>query len=290
MKIETECSRLTASTFDDFNEAAVRVLQMMAKFLDLNTLFIARNDGQTNQIIKVLNKDEELVSEGDTLPFAESYCKLSVDHGQGILIIPDVNNNEMTCEMNVTKHLGGGSFIAIPIYYQDGQNYGTICGLDTKNKEFTNEHIQLFETMSALLSYVLELDYTNQQLQNTGAPVVPITKGVAILPVIGDIDESRAESIIQTALFKSQDLSLDYLVIDLSGIMYINETVIASLLKITSIIKLIGVRPILTGFRPDLSMKAVQINADLQDIMIKANLEQALNEIGFVLKSEQPRS
>ncbi|WP_245796399.1 STAS domain-containing protein [Domibacillus antri] len=147
----------------------------------------------------------------------------------------------------------------------------------------------MFETMAALLTYVLELDYTHQQLHNNAAPVVPITKGIAILPVIGDIDERRAESIIQTALFKSQELALDYLVIDLSGIVSINETVVASLLKITSILKLIGVTPILTGFRPDLSMKAIQINADLKNILIQANLEQALNEIGFVLKNEQSR-
>lgn len=186
--------------------------------------------------------------------------------------------------MNVTEKLGGGTFIAIPINYEDGENYGTICGLDTKNRTFSDEQVKLFETMSSLLTYVLELDYTHQQLHTTSAPVVPITSGVAILPVVGNIDEWRAESIIETALFKSQELGLDHFVIDLSGIMYINETVIASLLKIVTILKLIGVTPILTGFRPDLAMKAVQMNAELDTILIVANLEQALNHIGFELK------
>lgn len=285
----TRSTRFNGVHFHDFEEAAVRVLQMMAQFIDINTLFIARNDGKTNRMIKVLNKEEKLVEEGDERPFHEAYCSLSVEHGEQVLIIPELEKHEATSAMQVTGDLGGGTFIAIPINYEDGENYGTICGLDTKKRTFTEEQVKMFETMSALLTYVLELDYTHQQLQNTAAPVVPITKGIAILPIVGDIDENRAEGIIETALFKSQELALNHLVIDLSGIMYINQTVIASLLKIVTILKLIGVTPILTGFRPDLAMKAVQMNAELNDILIEANLEKALNTIGFELKNEQAR-
>ncbi|MCP3762766.1 GAF domain-containing protein [Domibacillus sp. A3M-37] len=282
--MNTEYTRQNNSQFRDFEEAAVRVLQIMAAFVDINTLFIARNDGKTNRMVKVLNKENTLVSEGEELPFHESYCSLSVQNGERVLIIPDVTLDKQTSSMKVTENLGGGTFIAIPINYEDGENYGTICGLDTKNRTFSDEQVKLFETMSSLLTYVLELDYTHQQLYKTAAPVVPITSGVAILPVVGDIDERRAESIIETALFKSQELGLDHLVIDLSGVMYINETVVASLLKIAAILKLIGVTPILTGFRPDLAMKTVQMNAELNDILIVTTLEQALNQIGFELK------
>ncbi|SIP91260.1 rsbT co-antagonist protein RsbR [Domibacillus enclensis] len=282
--MSTTSIRQSNTQFRDFEEAAVRVLQLMAEFIDLNTLFVARNDGKTNRMVKVYNKEETLVTEGEELPFYESYCSLSVEHGDRILIIPDLNAHDGTKDMNVTSNLGGGTFIAIPINYEDGENYGTICGLDTKKQTFTDEQINLFETMSSLLTYVLELDYTHQQLYQSAAPVVPITSGLAILPIVGDIDGRRAESIIETALFKSQELALDYLIIDLSGIMYVNETVIASLLKIATILKLIGVAPILTGFRPDLAMKAVQMNAEIKDILIVTNLEQALNHIGFELK------
>lgn len=282
--MSTTSIRQSSTQFRDFEEAAVRVLQLMAKFIDLNTLFVARNDGKTNRMVKVYNKEETLVTEGEELPFYESYCNLSVEHGDRILIIPDLNDHDGTKGMNVTRNLGGGTFIAIPINYEDGENYGTICGLDTKKQTFTDEQINLFETMSSLLTHVLELDYTHQQLYQSAAPVVPITSGLAILPIVGDIDGRRAESIIETALFKSQELALDYLIIDLSGIMYVNETVIASLLKIATILKLIGVAPILTGFRPDLAMKAVQMNAEIKDILIVTNLEQALNHIGFELK------
>lgn len=277
----------TSFYFQDFEEAAVRVLKIMAEFIQVNTLFIARNDGKTNRMIKVLNKKEELVTEGDERPFPEAYCSLSVEHGEGVLLISDLKEHEATKTMNVTEDLGGGTFIAVPLYYKGGENYGTICGLDTEKQTFTEKQIKMFETMSALLSYVLELDYTNQQLFTVSAPVVSITKGIAILPVVGDIDEYRAESIIEKALFKSRELSLDYLIVDLSGIVYINKTVTASLLKIVTVLKLVGVDSILTGLRPDLAMKAVQMNEDLTGIVFENSLENALNKIGFELKNKQ---
>ncbi|MCM3789897.1 GAF domain-containing protein [Domibacillus indicus] len=270
--------------FQDFEEAAVRVLQIMAEFIHVNTLFIARNDGKTNRMVKVLNKSEKLVKEGDERPFPEAYCSLSVEHGEQVLVIPDLKQHKETKNMDVTEKLGGGTFIAIPINYKDGKNYGTICGLDTEKQTFTEKQMKMFETMSALLSYVLELDYTNKQLFTISAPVVKVAKGIAILPVVGDIDEQRAESIIEKALFKSRELELERLIVDLSGILHINHTVVASLLKISTVLKLVGVDCTVTGLRPDLAMKAVQMNADLKEMVFEKDLEKALQKIGFKLK------
>ncbi|PUB14621.1 STAS domain-containing protein [Paenisporosarcina sp. OV554] len=140
--------------------------------------------------------------------------------------------------------------------------------------------------MSSILTYVLELDKANQHIHTLTAPLVPITKGVAILPIIGDVSAKRAESIIQIALAKSQDYDLDYLIVDLSGVTQINATVSGALLKLVKILEVIGVKPILTGFQPHMAMNALQVHADLKDIIIESNLERALHVIGFVLVRE----
>ncbi|OCA85212.1 GAF domain-containing protein [Pseudobacillus wudalianchiensis] len=274
---------------ESFEEAAESILRMMSKFIHINTLFIAKNDKCTNEIVKVLNRENTLLEEGDSLPFEETFCKLSVDKGKQILIIPDINENDLTLSLNVTKNLGGGCFIGIPIYYKDGENYGTICGLDTKPFQFTESHLELFETMASLLTYVLELDSAHKQIENLSAPFVPITKGVAILPIIGIITEQRVENIIFLALKKSQQLSLEYLIIDLSGISQMNDLVSEALLKIGSLLKLIGVTPILTGIYPGIALKAVNSDVASQDIMIEANLERALNKIGFILEKSKEK-
>lgn len=113
---------------------------------------------------------------------------------------------------------------------------------------------------------------------------MPITKGVAILPIIGDISAQRAENIIQIALGKSQEYDLDYLIVDLSGVTQINATVSEALLKLVNILEIIGVKPILTGFQPQMAMNALQVHADLKDITIESTLERALQHIGFLLE------
>ncbi|MBM7691123.1 rsbT co-antagonist protein RsbR [Peribacillus deserti] len=270
-------------SFRNFDEAAENILQFMSKLIHINTLFVAKNDKLTNQISNVINRDIPLLERGVQWPFEETLCKLSVDKGSTILIIEDLNKSPLAKSLTVTQNLGGGSFIAIPIYYENGENYGTICGLDQRPFEFTNDHIELFENMASVLTYVLELDKANQQINELSVPIVLIAEGVAILPIIGDINEERAEIIIKNTLASSTELSLQYLIIDLSGIVQINDTVGHHLLNIVKMLKLIGVTPVLTGIRPDLAVKAAKINGELSHITIKNNPQEALAHIGFYL-------
>ena len=278
--------RINGEKYKNFEEAANSILHVMSTIVDMNTLFIAKNDTKTNRIIKAVNANEALLNEGDELPFKTTYCKLSVDHGSQILLIEDITKNPLSQPLDVTENLGSGSFIGIPIYYENGDNYGTICGLDTKPMEFTEKQVEIFETMASILTYVLELDRANQHIQTLSAPIVPITKGVAILPVIGEITSIRAKHIIQIALQKSQQHELDYLIVDLSAITQINQTVSGALLKLVDILEIIGVKPILTGFQPSMAINSIQVHADLKDIMIESTLERALQRIGFTLERE----
>ncbi|GEN52342.1 STAS domain-containing protein [Halobacillus faecis] len=276
-------SQQTIRRFKNFDEAAGSILKFIGETLNINTLFIAKNDKSTNEIVKVVNKKETLVEEGATSPFEDTYCKLSVDYGKNALIIPDITQNEQSKPLAVTKNLGNGSFIGVPIYYEDGRNYGTICGLDTKTFDLSERHIRLFETMSSLLSYVLELDEANKQIEDLSAPLVPITEGVAILPIIGNIDMDRVERIIEQTLAKSQGLYLDNILIDLSGITKMNDEVVTYLMRIINLMDLVGIEPILTGIRPEIAMQAIRSRIDVKKFKVENNLESALSKIGFEL-------
>ncbi|MEH7883649.1 hypothetical protein V7654_04910 [Bacillus sp. JJ1609] len=75
----------------NFDEAAETILKFISTVIPINTLFIAKNDRCINEIEKVLNREDILLNEGEQLPFQETYCKLSVDHGNKILLIPDLS-------------------------------------------------------------------------------------------------------------------------------------------------------------------------------------------------------
>ncbi|MBM7577979.1 STAS domain-containing protein [Jeotgalibacillus terrae] len=279
-------NKVNTVKFKNFDEAADSILNMMAGILDINTLFIAKNDQQVNEIVKVINKNEQLLQVGEQLPFKDTYCKVSVDHGNELLLIPDITKNENTKGLAVTQNLGSGSFVGIPIYFENGKNYGTICGLDTKPFDLTEDQMGLLETMSSLLSYVLELDGAQKQIDTLSVPIVPITAGVAILPVIGSINEVRVQRIIELTLTRSQELELDHLIIDLSGLLEVDDLVIGSLLKIVKLLNLIGVHAVLTGIRPETALQANQSQVDFTKFDVETNLERALMKLGFHLEKK----
>lgn len=272
--------------FGDFDEAAAYILQLLSKQIGINSLFIAKNDGQINNILKVHNTNKTLVEEGSSMPLIQSYCSLSINHGAAPLIIDDVSKNELTRTMEITKNYGQGTFVGVPVYYSDNTVYGTICGLDDQFHKLSEEDLYTFEMMSTLLTYVLELEKANQQIQTLTAPIVPITKGVAIVPVIGEITAPRAEVIIKHVLEKCSNEHMDYLIIDVSGVVQINTVVGEYLLKLVGILKIIGVTPVITGIQPFMALKVPHFAAALKDILIEANLEAALKKLGFVLIKE----
>ncbi|SFF83425.1 rsbT co-antagonist protein RsbR [Halobacillus alkaliphilus] len=278
---------LIPRNFQDFEEVAKSIIELMDQSTNLDTLFFTSDDGETCKVIQVASQKEPLVSKGETFPLDGTLCKRSLDHGKKAYIISDLTKEEKGQAILGKRPLEKGSFIAVPIFYKDGSNYGTICGLHSEPTYFSRESIELFETMASLLTYVLELERAKEQINQLSAPLVPITESVAILPVIGEISEERADMIIQMTLQKSQEWELDDLVIDLSGISVIDETVGASLLKIVNILKLIGVTPVITGMQPDLAVKAVDIRDELKEVDSQPNLGSALKKLGFSLKRNE---
>ncbi|MGM0845647.1 MAG: STAS domain-containing protein [Bacillota bacterium] len=199
-------------------------------------------------------------------------------------MIEDLLLFDETRDMEVTKNLGGGSLIGMPIYYSDGTNFGTLCGMDLRPYHFTEEHISLFKAMAKLLENVLNLEKANHKVQALSAPLVPISDTVAILPVIGEVDEDRTNRILEHSLSQSTKKGLEFMIFDLSGMTTIDECSAFNLLKIGQSLKLLGVEMIITGVRPELAMKAVQSGSELDQIHTESNLRDALRYIGYHLK------
>ncbi|MBT2640359.1 STAS domain-containing protein [Bacillus sp. ISL-39] len=253
--------------------------------IPINTIFIAKNDKQINRIEKVVNKEQDLLHSGDALPFDDTYCKLSIDHGDQVLVINDLNHNQLTKDMNVTHNLGGGSFIGIPINYSSGENYGTICGLDDQQFDFTAEHLEHFRTMASLLSYVLDLDRANKEIERLSAPLVVLSQGIAILPIIGNINENRANYIISSTLTQSTSQYITNILIDLSGIHNIDTLVTHFIFKLVSTLKLLGITPIIIGIKPDHAKVLAGTNQLTSDILVKSKIEDALTHLGFTIST-----
>ncbi|MFJ6411299.1 STAS domain-containing protein [Terribacillus saccharophilus] len=125
------------------------------------------------------------------------------------------------------------------------------------------------------------MDIAYSALEELSVPVVPIYEGVAVLPIIGEIDTYRAKLIMETALDQGNFLQLDCLIIDVSGVLMIDTMVADQIFNIVKTLKLSGITAIITGIRPEIAQTMVSLGLDFKSITTFSNLRQALLHLGY---------
>ncbi|ANU20619.1 hypothetical protein BBI15_10520 [Planococcus plakortidis] len=268
--------------FQNFNDAANQILSMLSKQMDINTLFIAENDGKTNIIKKAINRNEKLVVEDSQSPLDQTFCSLTINYGQEPLVIEDISKDGDAAKLPVAAQFGNGAFIGIPIYFESGEVYGTICGLDKEPVSFTEEQQEMFGTMSSLLSYILELDKAQKEIQTLSSPLVPLSDEISILPVIGHITLERAYQLIDDVVIKASG-GLDFLILDFSGITQIDPRIEEPLLDLIKALKIMGITPIITGILPTMAMNVPHFAHSLKGERMERSLKVAIEQLGFAL-------
>lgn len=118
-------------------------------------------------------------------------------------------------------------------------------------------------------------------VEELSVPVVVVTKGIAVIPLIGTIDTNRAQLIMETALNQGSRLQLDSLILDVSGVPIIDTMVADQLYKIITALKLSGIEPLITGIRPELAQTIVNIGLHFNEVTTQSSLENALKQLGF---------
>lgn len=156
------------------------------------------------------------------------------------------------------------------------------------------EVISIFDPLLDKAIYSFSLTYVESHQRSLeiaqiafieiSVPVVPLFQGVAVLPLIGNIDTERASIIMEKTLNSAMKLQLEKLIIDLSGIHIVDRVVAEQIFKIVEALSLIGVKTIITGIRPEVAQLVVSQGLDFSGVAIKATLSQAMNEIFIHLR------
>ncbi|MER2237059.1 MAG: STAS domain-containing protein, partial [Psychrobacillus sp.] len=76
------------------------------------------------------------------------------------------------------------------------------------------------------------------------------------------------------------ELGLDKLFIDISGVSIIDTMVANELYKFMEVLSLLGIRPYISGIRPEVAHTSVQLGLDFGKISTFSSLKQALLRTG----------
>jgi rsbT co-antagonist protein RsbR len=113
-------------------------------------------------------------------------------------------------------------------------------------------------------------------------PIIPIAPRVCILPIVGNVDTYRAKKIREKTLYRISQLKAQKLIIDISGVPFVDTAVVNHLFKIVKGIKLLGCSTILTGIGPEIADTMIELGVEIDnELVTKSNLQQALSDINI---------
>ena len=122
-------------------------------------------------------------------------------------------------------------------------------------------------------------DVINRQqaeLLELSTPVVKLWEGVLAVPMIGTLDSNRTQLVMESLLTRIVETGSELAIIDITGVPTVDTLVAQHLLKTVTAIRLMGADCIISGIRPQIAQTIVHLGIDLQGIVTKATLADAL--------------
>jgi rsbT co-antagonist protein RsbR len=100
-----------------------------------------------------------------------------------------------------------------------------------------------------------------QEMLELSTPVVKLWDGVLALPIIGTLDSSRAQAVMES--------------LDITGVPTVDTLTAQHLLKTVTAARLMGAECIISGIRPQIAQTIVHLGVELGDVITKASLADA---------------
>jgi rsbT co-antagonist protein RsbR len=115
-----------------------------------------------------------------------------------------------------------------------------------------------------------------EEMLELSTPVVKLWEGILALPMIGTLDSQRTQVVMESLLQKIVETGSDMAIIDITGVPTVDTLVAQHLLKTVTALRLMGAECIISGIRPQIAQTIVHLGVDLQGVITKANLADAL--------------
>ncbi|PJZ00837.1 RsbT co-antagonist protein RsbRD [Bacillus vallismortis] len=198
-------------------------------------------------------------------------------------VVHEVSVTESVGQFNAFRHImfewiqTFSEAFSQEIGIQDIYEWGRILNqtIDEIIEVFTGEYSQV--TM-------IQLNAQKEMINELSAPIMPISAGIGILPLVGEIDTYRAKTILESVLQQCSALKLSYLFLDISGVPIVDTMVAYQIFKVIDSTKLLGIETIISGIRPEIAQTVVKLGLDFSNVKTEQSLAKALANKGFKIE------
>jgi rsbT co-antagonist protein RsbR len=137
-----------------------------------------------------------------------------------------------------------------------------------------SDKIQAERERAALQEQVIEAQ--RAAIRELGTPLIPLADKIVAMPLVGTIDTSRSQLIMETLLEGCSQLQAEVVILDITGVRVIDTQVADGLIRTARAASLLGCEVIITGIGPEVAQTLVQLGVDLGAIVTRSNLQSGI--------------
>jgi rsbT co-antagonist protein RsbR len=113
-------------------------------------------------------------------------------------------------------------------------------------------------------------------LAELSTPLIPLSEHVVVMPLIGAVDSTRAQQVLETLLQGIASSGAQVAILDITGVPLVDTQVANALIHAAQAVKLLGAQVVLTGIRPEVAQTLVGLGTDLSGIVTRSNLQSGI--------------
>ena len=187
---------------------------------------------------------------------------------------------KMRVEVSKSRGLRGfsPSETAIFVFFLKRPLFNLLCQeLSHKPQDCADETWTVTSVLDQLDLYTTEAHQktrgeviTRQQKEmlELSIPVVKLWDGILALPMIGTLDSSRTQIVMESLLQKIIETGSEIAIIDITGVPTVDTLLAQHLIKTVTAAKLMGAECIISGIRPQIAATIVHLGVDLAGIAV----------------------
>jgi rsbT co-antagonist protein RsbR len=142
------------------------------------------------------------------------------------------------------------------------------------------QKIAHFDMALALETYVDAREQTietqQREMSELPTPVLKLKDGLILIPVVGSLDTSRARMLTVAMLEGIRDYRAQAVVLDITGVAFVDSLVANSLIQTMQAARLMGARSVLTGVSAEVAQAMVKIGVTNSALNTAGDLQSGI--------------
>lgn len=126
-------------------------------------------------------------------------------------------------------------------------------------------------------------------LRKLSIPLLHISEGVLLMPLVGAIDSQRANLMMETILRGVEQERARVVLLDITGVAVVDTQVAQAFVQVAQAIRLLGAQVILTGIRPEVAQTIVELGLNLSMITSHGTLQRGIADALRIHPKHPPR-